>query len=46
MHEHIPGSELEIIPGAGHTPQMEKAPEFNRILTGFLSCVHQGVAAS
>ena len=43
MHERIPGSELEIIPGAGHTPQMEKAPEFNGILTGFLSRVHQGV---
>jgi len=45
MHERIPGSELVIIPGAGHTPQIEKAPEFNRVLTEFLSRVHQGVAA-
>ena len=45
MHERIPGSELEIIPGAGHTPQIEEASEFNRLLTGFLSRVHQGVAA-
>ncbi|TEU00830.1 MAG: alpha/beta fold hydrolase, partial [Dehalococcoidia bacterium] len=46
MHERIPGSELVIIPGAGHTPQIEKAPEFNRVLSEFLSRVHQGVAAA
>ncbi|KKL08125.1 hypothetical protein LCGC14_2579030, partial [marine sediment metagenome] len=45
MHERIPGSELVIIPGAGHTPQIEKPAEFNSVLTGFLSRVHQGVAA-
>jgi len=46
MHERIPGSELVIISGAGHTPQIEKAPEFNRVLTKFLAHVHQGVAAA
>ncbi len=45
MHERIPDSELTIIAGAGHTPQIEKPEEFNRVLTGFLSRVHQGVAA-
>jgi pimeloyl-ACP methyl ester carboxylesterase len=45
MHERIPDSELVIIPDAGHTPQIEKPVEFNRILTDFLSRVHQGVAA-
>jgi 3-oxoadipate enol-lactonase len=45
MHERIPASELEIIAGAGHTPQIEKAAEFNHVLTRFLSRVQQGVAA-
>ncbi len=39
MHENIPGSELVMIPGAGHTPQIETPAEFNRILTGFLAKV-------
>lgn len=30
------------MPGA---PQIEDLAEFNRVLTGFLSRVHQGVAA-
>jgi pimeloyl-ACP methyl ester carboxylesterase len=46
MHERIAGSELVILAGAGHTPQIEKAPDFNRVLIGFLSRVHQGVAAA
>ena len=45
MHERIPGSELMIIAGAGHTPQIEKAPAFNRVLSEFLSRVHEGVVA-
>ena len=45
MHERIPDSELVIIAGAGHTPQIEKPAEFNRTLTKFLARVHQGVAA-
>lgn len=46
MHERIAGSELVIIRGAGHTPQIEKAPEFNRVLTEFLARLHEGVAAA
>lgn len=45
MHDRIPGSELVIIPGAGHTPQIEKPAEFNRALLGFLSRVSQSVAS-
>ena len=45
MHERIGGSELTIIPGAGHTPQIEAAGEFNRVLSSFLSRVHQTAAA-
>jgi pimeloyl-ACP methyl ester carboxylesterase len=41
MHEAISGSELVIIPGAGHGPQMETPAEFNRLLLGFLSKVPQ-----
>lgn len=37
MHERIPGSELAIIAGGGHSPQVEQADEFNRVLDGFLS---------
>jgi 2-succinyl-6-hydroxy-2,4-cyclohexadiene-1-carboxylate synthase len=40
MHENIPGSELVIIPGAGHNPQIETPVEFNSILSGFLDRVH------
>jgi pimeloyl-ACP methyl ester carboxylesterase len=46
MHERIAGSELAIIHGAGHTPQFERAPEFNRVLCEFLARVHEGVAAA
>jgi pimeloyl-ACP methyl ester carboxylesterase len=45
IHARMPGSELVVIPGAGHTPQIEKAAEFNQALLGFLSRVHEGVAA-
>jgi 3-oxoadipate enol-lactonase len=41
MHAAIPGSELVIIQGAGHGPQMETPGEFNRVLIGFLSKVLQ-----
>ena len=44
MHEAIPGSELVIIPGAGHGPQMETPAEFNRVLIEFLSRVRQASA--
>lgn len=46
MHERIAASEMVIIPGAGHTPQVEKASEFNRILLEFLTRAEQGVAAA
>lgn len=42
MHERIPNSELVIIEGAGHTPQIEKAAEFNRALMNFLDRMHEG----
>jgi proline-specific peptidase len=45
MHEKISGSELVIIPGAGHNPQIETPAEFNRILGGFLERVHAGAPA-
>ena len=45
LHERIPSSELVIIQGAGHSPQMEQPDEFNRVLAGFLSRVRQSVAA-
>ncbi len=45
MHERIPGSELVVIAGAGHTPQIEKPADFNGALVEFLSRVRQGVAA-
>jgi pimeloyl-ACP methyl ester carboxylesterase len=44
MHAAIPGSELVIIPGAGHGPQMETPAEFNRVLVEFLSRVRQASA--
>jgi pimeloyl-ACP methyl ester carboxylesterase len=39
MHEAIPGSQLEIIPGAGHSPTFETPEKFNAVLTGFLDHV-------
>lgn len=45
LHERIRGSQLVIIDGAGHTPQIEKAAEFNHALMEFLARVHDGVAA-
>jgi len=39
----IPGGELTIIAGAGHTPQIETPAEFNRVLCGWLEKVQAGV---
>jgi len=36
MNEKITGSELKIIPKAGHISNLENTPEFNRYLTEFL----------
>ena len=44
MHAAIPGSELVIIPGAGHGPQIETPAEFNRVLAGFLARVREASA--
>ena len=32
----IPGARMEIIPGAGHVPNLEQPAAFNRVLEGFL----------
>src|SRR3990172_2252348 len=45
IHERIAGSEFVIIPGARHTPQIEKPADFNHALSGFLSRVHEAVTA-
>lgn len=37
LHSHIPGSRLEVIPGAGHNVMLEKPEEFNRALESFLA---------
>jgi len=39
MHERITGSELVIIPGSGHVPEIERPQEFNHIVTSFLARV-------
>jgi 3-oxoadipate enol-lactonase len=37
MHELIKGSDLHVIPGAGHLSNLENTPEFNRHLSDFLN---------
>jgi pimeloyl-ACP methyl ester carboxylesterase len=37
LHEHIAGSVLHIIPGAGHYVQREKAEEVNQAIAGWLA---------
>lgn len=39
MQREIPGSQLEIIEGAGHVSNLEQPEEFNRLLVKFLSNV-------
>jgi 3-oxoadipate enol-lactonase len=36
MHERIPGSNLEVITGAGHLANLERPAAFNHVLTEFL----------
>jgi pimeloyl-ACP methyl ester carboxylesterase len=37
MAEKIPGAELAIIPGAGHSPNVSKPAEFHATLDRFLA---------
>lgn len=37
LHSQIPGSRLELVPGAGHNVMLERPQEFNRALEGFLA---------
>jgi pimeloyl-ACP methyl ester carboxylesterase len=37
LHEHIAGSTLQIIPGAGHYVQREKPEEVNRAIAEWLA---------
>ncbi len=45
MHTEISGSRLEIIAGAGHSPQIETPATFNAVIVEFLSKVHETAAA-
>jgi 3-oxoadipate enol-lactonase len=40
MQEKIPGSELHVIPNAGHMSNLENHEEFNKHLSNFLSSVY------
>jgi 3-oxoadipate enol-lactonase len=45
LHERIAGSELAIIPGAGHLPNLERPEELNGRLLDFLQGVSRGHVA-
>jgi pimeloyl-ACP methyl ester carboxylesterase len=36
-HEHLPDSELRVLPSCGHWPPRECPDEFNRVVAGFLA---------
>ena len=42
VHKVIPGSRMEVIPGAGHSVHFEKAEIFNRLLAEFCNGVLAG----
>jgi pimeloyl-ACP methyl ester carboxylesterase len=46
MHEAITGSELVMLEGTGHSPQIEAPAKFNEVLLGFLDRVHERVGVS
>jgi len=46
MHDAIAGSELLMIPGAGHSPQIEAPSRFNQALMGFLTRVHEAAGVA
>lgn len=37
LHQHIKGSELNLIPMSGHLPNLDNPVRFNELLTGFLA---------
>lgn len=41
LHKAIPGSRLEVIPGAGHVPTIEAAGTWNRLVMDFLEQVEE-----
>jgi pimeloyl-ACP methyl ester carboxylesterase len=44
MHQRIEGSQLAIISGSGHTPQIERPEDFNDVLCRFLASVHAAIS--
>jgi pimeloyl-ACP methyl ester carboxylesterase len=36
-HDAMPGSRLEVLPGVGHFPQLERPVEFSRLLADFVA---------
>jgi len=42
VHSRVPGSQLELISGAGHNVMLEKPVEFNRVLESFLNSLGTG----
>ncbi len=42
MHRAVPGSRLEVIPGAGHLPPVEQPDHFARVLRSFLQSLPDG----
>jgi 3-oxoadipate enol-lactonase len=46
MHERIRGSELQVIPNAGHLSNLENPSAFNHALVGFLRRIADGTPGS
>ncbi|MGW5279243.1 alpha/beta fold hydrolase [Streptomyces collinus] len=42
MHAALPDSVLHVVDGAAHLPNLERAPEFNRVLEKFLTRIDTG----